>query len=156
MDSDRSQFPCMPMPIMPKRTRSLAAMAAGAGVRLCGIGTSPCAASDAPAAAALVPRNSRRDQLLFFTAPPCRMRWRGLGPHYGGSLGLLAPAAILPAVFSSMRAALTLVVLVATAPPALAQSEDRLRVFFEGKTVRLKMEMPGTEDGVDVYPGTAH
>src|SRR6266478_5421736 len=55
-----------------------------------------------------------------------------------------------------MRAALTLLVLVASAPPALAQSEDRLRVFFEGKTVRLKMEMPGTEDGVDVYPGTAH
>ena len=55
-----------------------------------------------------------------------------------------------------MRAILALLVLVATAPPALAQSEDRLRAFFEGKTVRLKIEMPGTEDGVDVYPGTAH
>jgi len=55
-----------------------------------------------------------------------------------------------------MGAALALLVLVATAPPALAQSEDRLRTFFEGKTVRLKMEMPGTEDGVDVYPETAH
>src|SRR6266576_535954 len=45
----------------------------------------------------------------------------------------------------------------AVAPsPARAQSEDQLRTFFEGKTVRLKIEMPGTEDGVDVYPGTAH
>jgi len=56
----------------------------------------------------------------------------------------------------SMRAILALLVLVATAQPALAQSEDRLRAFFEGKTVRLKIEMPGTEDGVDVYPGTVH
>src|SRR3989454_12498269 len=55
-----------------------------------------------------------------------------------------------------MRATLALLVLVATAPPALAQSEDRLRAFFEGKTVRVKLEMPGTEDGVDVHPGTAH
>jgi hypothetical protein len=55
-----------------------------------------------------------------------------------------------------VRAILALLVLGATAPPALAQSEDRLRAFFEGKTVRLKIEMPGTEDGVDVYPGTAH
>jgi hypothetical protein len=45
----------------------------------------------------------------------------------------------------------------ATAPlrPARAQSEDQLRAFFEGKTIRVKIEMPGTEDGVDVYPGTA-
>jgi hypothetical protein len=55
-----------------------------------------------------------------------------------------------------MRAILALLLLAATAPPALAQSEERLRTFFEGKTVRLKIEMPGTEDGVDVYPGTAH
>lgn len=39
--------------------------------------------------------------------------------------------------------------------PAFAQSEDNLRTFFEGKSVRVKIEMPGTEDGVDVYPGTA-
>jgi len=55
-----------------------------------------------------------------------------------------------------MRVALSLLVLVTTAPPVLAQSEDQLRTFFEGKTVRVKIEMPGTEDGVDVYPGTAH
>jgi len=55
-----------------------------------------------------------------------------------------------------MRTSFALLVLVATAPPGFAQSEDQLRTFFEGKTVRVKIEMPGTEDGVDVYPGTAH
>src|SRR5438094_10557903 len=55
-----------------------------------------------------------------------------------------------------MRTSVALLVLVATAPPGFAQSEDQLRTFFEGKTVRVKIEMPGTEDGVDVYPGTAH
>jgi len=55
-----------------------------------------------------------------------------------------------------MRTIFALLVLVATAPPGFAQSEDQLRTFFEGKTVRVKIEMPGTEDGVDVYPGTAH
>src|SRR5256714_14414984 len=56
-----------------------------------------------------------------------------------------------------MRATLTLLIAAATAAPslALAQSEDQLRTFFEGKAVRVKIEMPGTEDGVDVYPGTA-
>src|SRR5256886_8410036 len=57
-----------------------------------------------------------------------------------------------------MRATLTLLIAAATAAPslALAQSEDQLRTFFEGKAIRVKIEMPGTEDGVDVYPGTAH
>ena len=55
-----------------------------------------------------------------------------------------------------MHSSFALLVLVATAPPGFAQSEDQLRTFFEGKTVRVKIEMPGTEDGVDVYPGTAH
>ena len=36
-----------------------------------------------------------------------------------------------------------------------AQSEAALREYFEGRTVRVKIAMPGTEDGVDVYPGTA-
>jgi hypothetical protein len=72
-------------------------------------------------------------------------------PH---SAALRQPPSCLQLVI--MRAALALLALVATAHPAVAQSEDRLRAFFEGKTVRLKMEMPGTEDGVDVYPGTAH
>jgi hypothetical protein len=43
----------------------------------------------------------------------------------------------------------------ATASPAFAQSEDHLRPFFEGKRVIVKLEMPGSEDGVDVYPASA-
>lgn len=38
---------------------------------------------------------------------------------------------------------------------AEAQSEDILRRFFEGKTVAIKVDMPGSERGVDVYPGTS-
>jgi hypothetical protein len=34
-----------------------------------------------------------------------------------------------------------------------AQSEAALRDRFEGRPVTLKLAMPGTEDGVDVYPG---
>ena len=41
------------------------------------------------------------------------------------------------------------------ARPAVAQSESQLRSFFEGKTVTLKLEMPGAQEGVDVYPGAA-
>ena len=36
-----------------------------------------------------------------------------------------------------------------------AQSEAALQEYFEGKTVTLKLAMPGTEEGVDIYPGTA-
>jgi hypothetical protein len=43
--------------------------------------------------------------------------------------------------------------LVPTVAPA--QSEAALREYFEGQTVTLKIAMPGTEDGVDVYPGNA-
>lgn len=41
--------------------------------------------------------------------------------------------------------------------PLLAQSEASeaaLRDRFEGRAITLKLAMPGTEDGVDVYPGT--
>ena len=38
---------------------------------------------------------------------------------------------------------------------AHAQSEAALRDYFEGRTVTVKIAMPGTEDGVDVYPGNA-
>jgi hypothetical protein len=52
------------------------------------------------------------------------------------------------------RALLTLALLIA--PTAAAgQSEAVLRDYFEGRTVKVKIAMPGTEDGVDVYPGTA-
>jgi hypothetical protein len=36
------------------------------------------------------------------------------------------------------------------AAPATAQDEDALRSFFEGRRVTLKIDMPGTSDGVDV------
>jgi hypothetical protein len=35
------------------------------------------------------------------------------------------------------------------------QSEAALKEYFEGKTVTCKLALPGTEDGVDIYPGTA-
>jgi hypothetical protein len=35
---------------------------------------------------------------------------------------------------------------------AAAQSEAELREYFEGKPVTLKLAMPGTESGVDIYP----
>lgn len=35
-----------------------------------------------------------------------------------------------------------------------AQTEEVLRTAFEGRTVRLRLDMPGSSQGVDVYPGT--
>jgi hypothetical protein len=51
----------------------------------------------------------------------------------------------------------TLVLLALLISPlvAHAQSEAALKEYFEGRTVKLKLAMPGTEDGVDVYPGTS-
>jgi hypothetical protein len=40
-------------------------------------------------------------------------------------------------------------------PALAAQSEPDLKQFFEGRTVTPKLAMPGTEDGIDIYPGTA-
>src|SRR6476646_6852484 len=34
-----------------------------------------------------------------------------------------------------------------------AQTEAALREYFEGRTVKVKLAMPGTENGVDIYPG---
>src|SRR6266850_2532227 len=50
-----------------------------------------------------------------------------------------------------------LVALLLLLAPALAhgQSEAALREYFEGRNVKVKIAMPGTEDGVDIYPGTA-
>jgi hypothetical protein len=47
----------------------------------------------------------------------------------------------------------TLLVLLTT--PIAAQSEAALKEYFEGRTVISKLALPGTEDGVDIYPGTA-
>lgn len=38
------------------------------------------------------------------------------------------------------------------AVPASAQSEAALRTYFEGKTVVVRLDMPATSSGVDVYP----
>jgi len=54
-----------------------------------------------------------------------------------------------------MRVTAALLVLAAVGRPALAQSEEQLRAHFEGKTVVVKIDMPGTESGVDVHPGRA-
>ncbi len=45
-------------------------------------------------------------------------------------------------------------VLLLVAAPLEAQSEAELRQYFEGQRVTLKLALPGTEEGVDVYPGT--
>jgi hypothetical protein len=36
--------------------------------------------------------------------------------------------------------------------PAYAQSEPEFRDFFEGKSVRVKIDMPATQEGIDVFP----
>jgi hypothetical protein len=51
--------------------------------------------------------------------------------------------------------ALVLVSLLIPPLAAHAQSEAALKEYFEGRTVKLKLAMPGAEDGVDVYPGTS-
>jgi hypothetical protein len=38
--------------------------------------------------------------------------------------------------------------------PLVAQTETVLKEYFEGRTVVPKLAMPGTENGVDVYPGS--
>jgi hypothetical protein len=45
---------------------------------------------------------------------------------------------------------ISLILLLARSLPA--QSEAALRQQFEGRTVTMKLAMPGTEDGVDIYP----
>jgi hypothetical protein len=41
--------------------------------------------------------------------------------------------------------------LLASAAPAAAQNEAALKSYFEGQRVTLRMDMPGTADGVDVH-----
>ena len=54
-----------------------------------------------------------------------------------------------------MRAFLLAGLLLLAAGTAAGQTEDRLRLYFEGKRVVVKLEMPGTSQGVDVFPGSA-
>ena len=42
--------------------------------------------------------------------------------------------------------------LILVAPPAFAQNEGILRQAFEGKVVTVKIDLPATQRGVDVYP----
>jgi hypothetical protein len=53
------------------------------------------------------------------------------------------------------RYALPLLFLLAPTSLEAAQDEGTLRQQFEGTMVTVLMDMPGTEDGVDVYPGTS-
>jgi hypothetical protein len=57
-------------------------------------------------------------------------------------------------MFTSFRAiaqrVTVCVVAAAAATPAFAQNESSLRSFFEGRRVTVKIDMPGTSDGVDV------
>ena len=46
-------------------------------------------------------------------------------------------------------------VAVVSASPLQAQDEGRLRKALEGKRITLKMDMPATSEGVDVYPGSS-
>src|SRR5438094_7609480 len=62
IDVDNSPFPCIPTPIIPKRTRSLGGTK-GSFPRVFLL-------REAPAAAAPAPINSRRDQLLGLTVSP--------------------------------------------------------------------------------------
>lgn len=52
--------------------------------------------------------------------------------------------------YRRLLSATSLMVLAATG--LQAQSEVELREYFEGKSVTMKLAMPGTEDGVDIYP----
>jgi hypothetical protein len=55
-----------------------------------------------------------------------------------------------------MRPALVLgLLLEVCASRVRAQSEAVLRDYFEGRSVTLRQPMPGTEEGVDVFPGTS-
>lgn len=48
-----------------------------------------------------------------------------------------------------------ILVLPFTGAPLAAQSETVLKEYFEGRIVTPKLAMPGTENGIDVYPGSS-
>ena len=50
------------------------------------------------------------------------------------------------------RATLVTCCLAFAAAPAAAQSEAEMRDFFEGKSVRVKIDMPASQEGIDVFP----
>jgi hypothetical protein len=50
------------------------------------------------------------------------------------------------------RALFAAVVVVSASLSAAAQDESVMRDFFEGKSVIVKMDMPATQQGIDIYP----
>src|SRR6476661_9724068 len=52
----------------------------------------------------------------------------------------------------SILASMSAGALMALTAPLLAQNEAVLRQAFEGKVVAVKIDMPATQQGVDVYP----
>ena len=51
-----------------------------------------------------------------------------------------------------MKISAVTVAFILTAATAHAQSEAALKAFFEGRSVVVKLDMPATSAGVDVYP----
>jgi hypothetical protein len=52
---------------------------------------------------------------------------------------------------SILHLALATAIVAVSVAPAAAQNEGALRAFFEGKRVALRIDMPGSSDGVDVH-----
>ena len=50
------------------------------------------------------------------------------------------------------RVILPVCLFVLPAVPAFAQSESELKDFFEGKSVHVKLDMPASQEGIDVFP----
>jgi hypothetical protein len=55
---------------------------------------------------------------------------------------------------SALLTALMLAAHTLAAHTLAAQSEPELKQYFEGRTVTTRLAMPGTENGVDIHPGT--
>jgi hypothetical protein len=51
-----------------------------------------------------------------------------------------------------MRTLILALTLTLLSSNAFAQTEDSLVQYFEGKQVKVKMDMPSTKDGIDIYP----
>jgi hypothetical protein len=68
----------------------------------------------------------------------------------GPSAPLHVPSAPLPPRLSAPP--LALLALLALAGPLAAQDVPSLKAHFEGRVVAIRMDMPATDDGVDVYP----
>ena len=56
---------------------------------------------------------------------------------------------------TTTRLVLVTLAITTSSGPAWGQSESALKAFFEGRTVSVKLDMPGAAAGVDVYPGAA-